>query len=73
MTGRGMGEEEKCEMTARVGRCCEGGTENHSSSRSAVTGVDENGWSIVGMDGQDGQVGKSRPRGDEAGEGSGVR
>jgi len=42
-------------MTARVGRCYEGGTEKHSSSRSAVTGVDENGrtngWSVVEMDG----------------------
>lgn len=35
-----MKEEERCEMTARVGRRRGDGTEKHSGSRSAVTGVD---------------------------------
>ena len=49
-------------MTARVGRRCGGGTEKHSGSRSAVTGVDErtDGW-MDGWSGWDGWSGRENP------------
>lgn len=69
-----MKEEERCEMTARVGRRRGDGTEKHSGSRSAVTGVDgRTDGRTDGVVGMVRMVWSGKSSGGEAGEGGGVR